>query len=101
GALWGDRWHGRALTSPRQVRSVLVYVFGNFRKHVRDAAEAIDPRSSAAWFDGWRDIPSRRLLTLRSREGPPVARPTTWLARIGWRRALPGLLCTRESPAGT
>jgi len=33
GPLWADRWHGRALTSPRQVRNAFVYVLGNFRKH--------------------------------------------------------------------
>ena len=33
GRFWADRWHGRELASPRQVRNALVYVLGNFRKH--------------------------------------------------------------------
>jgi putative transposase len=33
GRFWADRWHGRALTSPRQVRNALVYVLQNHRKH--------------------------------------------------------------------
>jgi REP element-mobilizing transposase RayT len=33
GAFWADRWHGRALASPRAVRNGIVYVLANFRKH--------------------------------------------------------------------
>ena len=35
GTFWADRWHGRALTSPRQVRNALVYVLNNRAKHSR------------------------------------------------------------------
>ncbi len=35
GRLWADRWHGRALTSPRAVRNALVYVLSNFSKHAK------------------------------------------------------------------
>jgi REP element-mobilizing transposase RayT len=55
GRFWADRWHGRALTSPRQVRTALVYVLANFRKHSRYGLRpGIDPFSSGAWFDGWQ-----------------------------------------------
>jgi REP element-mobilizing transposase RayT len=55
GRFWADRWYGRALTTPRQVRTALVYVLANFRKHARRALPpGIDPFSSGAWFDGWR-----------------------------------------------
>ncbi|HEV8549964.1 MAG TPA: transposase, partial [Polyangiaceae bacterium] len=30
GALWADRWHGRALKTPREVRNAIVYVLANF-----------------------------------------------------------------------
>ena len=61
GRFWADRWHGRALTSPRQVRTALVYVLANFRKHARRAlAPGIDPFSSGLWFDGWRRDPAVR-----------------------------------------
>jgi hypothetical protein len=102
GPLWADRWHGRALTSPREVRNALVYVLANFRKHARRAPRlGLDPYSSAASFDGWRDwSPS-------SGAPPPFAEPEgwrseassrggmvtelgfaprTWLMRVGWRR---------------
>jgi hypothetical protein len=61
------------------VRNALVYVLNNWKKHVF-AARGLDPRSSAAWFDGWLD-------RTRSALGPaPIADPRTWLARVGWRR---------------
>jgi putative transposase len=105
GPLWGDRWYGRALTSPRDVRSALVYVLANFRKHARGPVSiGIDPFSSGAWFDGWKAWG-------HSERGPPYAeRPSwpnedcptseawTWLARVGWRRR--GLLSLDEAPRG-
>src|SRR5438552_4229112 len=33
GAVWQDRYHARALTTPRAVRHALVYVLMNLRKH--------------------------------------------------------------------
>jgi putative transposase len=86
GRFWADRWHGRALTSPRQVRNALVYVLQNHRKHARGSARAcapLDPLSSAVWFDGFVALPL--LLQLRS-VGPPPTAPRTWLLRVGWRR---------------
>ena len=52
----------------------------NFRKHLR-APSGIDPRSSAAWFDGWAHGATPRTQTC------PVAPARTWLGTIGWRRA--------------
>jgi putative transposase len=111
GSLWADRWHGRALRTPREVRNALVYVLANFRKHARTArASGIDPFSSGAWFDGWREwrpssgcappfaeraaVAPWRLAA----EGPlpAVNAPRTWLARVGWRRH--GLVKLVESP---
>jgi len=58
GRFWADRWYGHTLTSPRQVRSALVYVLANFRKHApRRLEPGIDPYSSGAWFDGWEAGP--------------------------------------------
>src|SRR5207249_5379538 len=34
GRVWGDRYHARALRTPREVRNALVYVLQNWRKHV-------------------------------------------------------------------
>ena len=41
GAVWGDRYHARALTSPRVVRNAIVYVLMNFKKHGK-GGEGID-----------------------------------------------------------
>ena len=90
GPVWGDRYHARALTTPREVRNGLVYVLLNFRKHLR-APPLVDPLSSGAWFDGWshnQEPPS---------QPSPVAGPRTWLGTVGWRRA-GGLIRTAETP---
>jgi REP element-mobilizing transposase RayT len=90
GAVWGDRYHARALTSPREVRNGLVYVMMNVKKH-RPSWRGLDPRSSAAWFDGFRDGAGR------SEPGEPPVRPArTWLAARGWR--FHGLISVRETP---
>ena len=91
GAVWGDRYHARALATPRAVRHALVYVLMNFKKH-RTAVGEVDPCSSAAWFDGWRAEPGAR-----APRGPsPVARAQSWLAAVGWRRH--GLIDVDERP---
>ena len=83
GRFWADRWYGRALTSPRQVRTALVYVLANFRKHARRRlGPGIDPFSSGAWFDGWRGRPpggDRLGNGNRLRAAP--ARCRTWASR--------------------
>jgi hypothetical protein len=89
GRVWGDRYHARVLHTPREVRSALVYVLQNWRKH-RPGACGLDPRSSGAWFDGWRDA------AVDARPSP-VAAGRTWLARVGWRRH--GLVGIDEAPA--
>jgi putative transposase len=106
GSLWGDRYHRRDLTSPRQTRTAIVYVLMNFRKHTPEDAWAglrgLDSRSSAAWFDGWdpragpavTDVQSR---SLRGDAGLPIAPAGTWLAGPGWRRL--GLVRVDERPA--
>ena len=97
GRVWAHRYHGRALNTPREVRRALVYVLLNFRKHLR-AAPGVDSRSSGPWFEGWRDCRDRPLRP-PSLAGPcPVARPHTWLAATGWRRAGPLISCA-ETPA--
>jgi REP element-mobilizing transposase RayT len=89
GTVWSDRYHARVLPTPREVRNALVYVLANFKKHGRGAG-GIDPRSSARWFDGWR----QRIAASEKRS--PVARARTWLARAGWRRH--GLIDVEEGP---
>ena len=59
GRLWSDRYHARALSTPRAVRAALVYVLANVRKHLR-VASGLDPCSSAPAFDGFVDRSARR-----------------------------------------
>ena len=92
GRFWADRWHGHTLKSPREVRNALRYVLQNRRKHSPVAA-AVDPLSSAQWFDGFATpLPS----TFRSIGPPSITAPETWLLRHGWRRH--GLLSLAERP---
>jgi hypothetical protein len=90
GSVWGDRYHSHVLKTPREVRNALVYVLNNWRKH-EPAARGLDPRSSAAWFDGWQR-------PARSESGSPVARARTWLASVGWK--VRGLIDVDECPRG-
>ena len=93
GAFFSDRYHARALHTPREVRNALGYVLLNYRQHEARRGEKlakgwIDPFSSAFWFDGWRD--PVRLREPRQRELLNVPRPTAaatvWLLTTGWRR---------------
>ena len=92
GAVWGDRYHARAMTTPTEVRRALVYVLMNIKKHSQTPCEGVDPCSSAVWFDGF--VPDRA--PIASRDPPPVQSPRTWLAAHGWRRR--GLIDPREHP---
>jgi hypothetical protein len=89
GRVWGDRYHVTELATPRQVRHALVYVLMNFKKHI-PGSHGLDPRSSAAVFDGWNHAlpPPAAPLPL------PTAR--TWLLATGWRRH--GLIALDEAP---
>src|SRR5262245_34586554 len=73
GKVWADRFHARALQTPREVRHALVYVLQNIRKHLR-GVRGLDPCSSAAWFTGWRTANAPPL------GRAPVTPPRTWLA---------------------
>lgn len=94
GPVWAGRYHARALKTPRQVRNALVYVLMNCRKHEGGPWGHIDSRSSGPWFDGFRLQPSPPPAGVDS----PVAPPTTWLLRVGWRRH--GLIDIDEAPKG-
>ena len=90
GRVWSDRYHTRALETPREVRRAIAYVLLNFCKHLR-APPGVDPRSSAPWFDGWQQPPPTPTHPC------PVARPRTWLGAVGWRRA-GGAIRFHEAP---
>jgi REP element-mobilizing transposase RayT len=99
GALLDDRYHARALTNPLATRRGLCYVLQNFRKHEAAcgrtiAARWVDPCSSGASFDGWRDCGVTRNTGLELVTLPP----RTWLLSTGWRRH--GAIDTSENPGG-
>jgi REP element-mobilizing transposase RayT len=97
GPVLADRYHLRALKTPREVRNALAYVLLNARRHARKAGKRvgmtvrIDPASSGRWFDGWRGGVEP------ARDPPVVAKARTWLLGQGWRRH--GLLRLDEVPA--
>jgi putative transposase len=97
GRVWGDRYHARALRTPREVRHAIVYVLMNWRKHFH-GARGLDPCASGFWFDGWRRVGrSPPMATSDAEEQPaPVAPARTWLASRGWRRH--GLIDVGERP---
>lgn len=101
GKLFPQRYHARALKTPREVRNALRYVLLNRKHHAaeqRFTRTWIDPCSSAAWFAGWAepvrvDEPwKRELIGLPQ----PTAPPATWLLATGWKRH--GLLRFDERP---
>ena len=94
GRVLRDRYHLRVLRTPLEVRRALAYVLLNARKHLGARAPrvgSVDPASSGAWFQGWRD--GAQAL---ARAPAPVARALSWLLREGWRRH--GLLDPSEVP---
>ncbi len=91
GSVWADRYHARALTTPREVRAALVYVLMNHRKH-EGVGGPVDRCSSAPWFTGWQVLAGRLPAAVLA----PVAAAHTWLLRVGWRRH--GLLRLTERP---
>lgn len=101
GSVFAERYNARVLKSPREARSSRAYVINNHHRHMAQQGiftSGVDPYSSWAWFDGWRDCP--REFVQRARAGPeaepPVAEPHTWLLRVGWRRH--GLVKVDEIP---
>jgi len=103
GRFWADRWHGRALTSPRATRNALAYVLGNFRKHDPRARADLDRFSASPFFSGFREYGGRMPVETtpalaarkihppwthggRRNDLPIVLPPSTWLLRTGWRK---------------
>ncbi len=99
GRVFADRYHGRILRTPREVRNALCYVLNNARRHaVRLGKALLDPFGSGFWFDGWKETRGQVPRGLAERgEDAPLARARSWLLTVGWRRR--GLLGMCEVPA--
>ena len=93
GRVFSDRYHSRILRTPREVRTALVYVLQNARKHGVKLSRSIDTFSSGLWFDGWRK--GKRILE-SLHQAAPVAGSRSWLLGTGWRRH--GLSDPQECP---
>lgn len=85
GEVFADRYHEEPLTSPKQVRNCLAYVFNNWRRHHEDrgATTRVDPYSTGMWFTGWMEM---RFTVPEGLEVLPSAPPRTWLLIEGWKR---------------
>jgi len=102
GAVFAERYHARAVRTPREVRALLLYVLQNARHHrwsgaPRPGRPWTDPYSSARWFEGWRRWPGGLRGTDAGPAAPPVVPARSWLLRVGWRRH--GLIDPGEVPA--
>jgi REP-associated tyrosine transposase len=96
GSVWADRYHSRALKTPREVRNALVYVLRNHAKHTGDIA--VDRCSSAIYFNGW-DVTAACPRERGSPEDWPVIPAETWLLSRGWKKP-GGPLRPAELPLG-
>ena len=104
GRVFADRYHARALKTPRAAHFALRYVLLNARKHAAHTSPLgssgaippgfIDSCSSAAWFDSFQR-PNELVFGARevrtewrasSELEAPVVPPRTWLLRRGSRR---------------
>jgi REP element-mobilizing transposase RayT len=91
GRVFADRYHARALKTPREVKNGLAYVLLNHRHHAREHGWStreltlVDACSSAPTFDGWSRAVSAPGGSRASPESPTVE-PRTWLLAKGWRR---------------
>ena len=92
GQVFPDRFHSRALKTPRECRVALIYVLQNARKHGSWRANVPDVYSSGPVFDGWTSGADNPARSRRSY----VGKPRTWLLTLGWRRH--GLIDPREVP---
>jgi hypothetical protein len=100
GAVLADRYHARALRTPRETRVALAYVLLNGRHHQRNRRGPchIDPCSSGAAFDGWSrpcSLPPGYV-----DDGSCTATPRTWLMTTGWWRHHP-LISPTEVPGAS
>jgi REP element-mobilizing transposase RayT len=94
GTLFKERYHARALATPREVRNALCYCLNNARRHLWKAQQRlaapdwVDGYSTAPGFSGYRGRRgSRRAIQVDQR--PVVRSARTWLLSTGWKRAGP------------
>ena len=103
GRVFVERYHARALKTPREVRNALVYVLNNARKHGCLWGRRVDEYSSAGSFEGWRETPETPRSAARGPDRdaesvqPWLVRARTWLLAKGWMKR--GRIGVTEAPA--
>jgi REP element-mobilizing transposase RayT len=98
GRVFADRFHARALKTPKEVRACLAYVLLNSNRHAAKANDRLDPCASGLHFDGWKTVPVDPPKLGDEDADPPVTPAGTWLLAVGWRTH--GLLRPSEVPKG-
>jgi REP element-mobilizing transposase RayT len=103
GQVFADRYHLRALKTPREVRNAIAYVLNNWRHHDEDKADVakkwmVDPFSSGIQFTGWKELEHAQWMWEKRATYKElwVWLPRTWLLGEGWKRH--GLIRTDEVP---
>jgi REP element-mobilizing transposase RayT len=95
GRVFQDRYHLVVIRSPTQMRNVLAYVLGNWRKHGADRQVTpgwrVDPYATGYAFGGWKELRDGGALwpTTVAARGIVVKPARSWILRIGWRRGGP------------
>jgi REP element-mobilizing transposase RayT len=87
GSAFKDRYHARLLSTPRELKNALVYLINNGRKHLQQIGKHVrrgwlDPCASVAALGPWCP-----LLVLEDADPPPVAKPKSWLLRLGFTKS--------------
>ncbi|MBP6845644.1 MAG: transposase [Kofleriaceae bacterium] len=105
GRVFTDRYHATAIATPRQARHALAYVLNNWRRHREDHAALgarralVDRYSTGIAFGGWAERDGVPFAWPRGFEPMPIAAPTTWLLKAGWKRGgAPPSLWERPGP---
>lgn len=103
GRVFTDRYHLVVVRSPTQMRNVLAYVLGNYRKHQADHAVTpgwlVDPYATGFAFTSWKELRDGAALwpaTVAAR-GLVVKPARSWLLTTGWQRGGP-MLSVYEVP---
>ena len=90
GKFFKERFDGKVIRTPRQMRNALRYVLLNHHKHAwqahGDTTPGLDRFSTGHLFDGWLPLDGGRPKTRRPNPDDPVVKPTCWLLTKGWRK---------------
>ena len=90
GKFFKERFDGKVIKTPRQMRNALRYVLLNHHKHAfeshGDTTPGLDRYATGHLFDGWLPFDGGRPKTRKPKRGDPVVNPTCWLLTKGWRK---------------